>query len=388
MDEKLTIKNFGPIKSVELELGRFNVLIGESATGKSTVAKLLSFCRYFSNIEGGYFDEAKQENKNHGLDEIHERLIKWGLYEYVNDECFVKYECDDYIFSFSKRLWDSSAGKVQGLLTSNIKPKTVRFKKLLDDFHKVNHEGYTPFEFYQDSVADILDNPFFIPTERGLQSVFSMGKDFTSNLSDPLFKYFVEIDKIERNYRNEVAIEPLNILYKNENGVGKIKKGNESSFYNLINAASGYQSTIPIVLLVNYYIETRKKKKTFIIEEPELNLFPASQYELVKFLSQSLYHHNQLLLTTHSPYILTSLNNLMYAYKVGQDNKEEISKIIEEKYWVNPNIVCAYQLLPDGTCENIISEDGLTMAEKIDSVSRKINEEFDLIQDIKLSVKN
>ena len=50
MKEKLIIKNFGPIKSVDLDLGKITVLIGDQATGKSTVAKVLSICRYFSYI--------------------------------------------------------------------------------------------------------------------------------------------------------------------------------------------------------------------------------------------------------------------------------------------------------------------------------------------------
>ena len=45
MREKLIIKNFGPIKSVDLDLGKITVLIGEQATGKSTIAKVLSICR-------------------------------------------------------------------------------------------------------------------------------------------------------------------------------------------------------------------------------------------------------------------------------------------------------------------------------------------------------
>ena len=48
--ERLVIMNFGPIKSVDLKLGKMTILIGEQATGKSTIAKVLSVCRYFSYI--------------------------------------------------------------------------------------------------------------------------------------------------------------------------------------------------------------------------------------------------------------------------------------------------------------------------------------------------
>ena len=41
MNEKLIIRNFGPIKDVELDLRKINIFIGDQGTGKSTVAKVL-----------------------------------------------------------------------------------------------------------------------------------------------------------------------------------------------------------------------------------------------------------------------------------------------------------------------------------------------------------
>ena len=38
---KLSIKNFGPIKSVSLDFKRINVLIGPQSSGKSTISKLV-----------------------------------------------------------------------------------------------------------------------------------------------------------------------------------------------------------------------------------------------------------------------------------------------------------------------------------------------------------
>ena len=39
--EKLIIKNFGPISDVEIELKKYIVLIGDTSTGKSVIAKLI-----------------------------------------------------------------------------------------------------------------------------------------------------------------------------------------------------------------------------------------------------------------------------------------------------------------------------------------------------------
>ena len=41
--QKIIVRNFGPIKEAEVELGKFNLFIGEPASGKSTLAKLVYF---------------------------------------------------------------------------------------------------------------------------------------------------------------------------------------------------------------------------------------------------------------------------------------------------------------------------------------------------------
>lgn len=396
MSEILTIRNFGPIKNVELDLKKFNIIIGENATGKSTIAKLLSFSRYFTNIQGGYYDEITEKNKNHGLEEIESKLRKWGLLEYVRNDCFVSYECKDYKYFFEKRQWEFSSYDIienkyktgkQYLLTSTIKPITNEFKNLLDEYYKLDRAGKLSSDFFEDFVGDIMENPFFVYTERGLESIFSLGQDFTSNLSDPLFRYFVDMHKISRNFKDLTEITPLKIEYKNNDGKSEIRKIGEDNFTNLHNAASGYKSLIPIVLLIKYYKEFRKKKKSFIIEEPEQNVFPTTQYELMKFLAENSDNSNSILLTTHSPYILSALNNLMYAFIVGKNHREETEKIIEEKYWVNPDDVSAYMLLLNGTCEDIFDRnENLINAEKIDGVSTIINKEFDRLINLEIGI--
>ena len=59
-------------------------------------------------------------------------------------------------------------------------------------------------------------------------------------------------------------------------------------------------------------LSARFNKTAFlnIVEEPEQNLFPSSQWDLLKSLLafNSLGAHNRLVLTTHSPYIVNFLS--------------------------------------------------------------------------------
>jgi predicted ATP-dependent endonuclease of OLD family len=402
MKEKLIIKNFGPIRHVELELGRFNVLIGEQATGKSTVAKLLAVCRYFSYIVN-WKDTSISTDFYNGL-------AAWGLEEAITAESSIYYQNTDYKFearSYSEKL-NLTYGDGTEVETSyyrfftDLFPISDRFKKLLDELNKIkpvitsesiyNPEDQSlfwsiPSSFLHNDVAWVMSNPFYLPAERGLQSIFSLGKSSIQNLSDSLFNQFARIDQVTRLFKNETAIDPLNIIYKNIEGQGYIKKTNESNFFSLFNAATGYQSAIPVVLLTKYYSDLKKKVKTFIIEEPELNLFPSAQQKLMQYLVSNVVNHNHsMLLTTHSPYVLTSLNNMIYAHKVGQVNAEGTKGIVPGKYWLNLDEVSVYMMLPDGTCEDIIDkEEGLIKADKIDAISGVLNKEFDALLNLEFA---
>ena len=400
--EKLIIKNFGPIKSVELDLGRFNILIGEQATGKSTVAKVLAVCRYFSYIYENWTGEVLRYDDS----PFYEGLLVWGLQEYVRSNTEIKYECKDYAFEAKYDVieiddWISTSPDGDGevitrdafMFEQKVIPLSIKFKNLLSELSKLRNEdnnfvfngGRIPMNFFKTDVKAVMDNPFYLPTERGLQSVFSLGQSGIANLDNFLFNYFSKIDGALQSFKTETEIEPLSIRYINENGRGYIKKEGEKKFFSLKNAASGYQSTIPIVLVIKYQNEFRKRKKTFIIEEPELNLFPSAQDKLMKYLVENtISKNNSIFLTTHSPYVLTAINNMMFAHQVGAIAHDKTASILEERYWLNPDYVSAYRLNADGGYENLMDgEIKQIKAERIDEISRDFNKDYDAMLDIK-----
>ena len=42
--DRLIIDNIGPISHIDIPINRVNVIIGKQSSGKSTIAKVLSFC--------------------------------------------------------------------------------------------------------------------------------------------------------------------------------------------------------------------------------------------------------------------------------------------------------------------------------------------------------
>ncbi|HPH23413.1 MAG TPA: AAA family ATPase [Chitinophagaceae bacterium] len=385
MKEKLIIQNFGPIKHIELDLGIVNVLIGEQATGKSTVAKLLAVCRYFS-----FIIDSLEFTTRVAKHSFWEGLKAWGLDEAIQSDTSIYYENKDYSYSIKP------VKEISGYV-SHLTPISSDFKQLIAELNNTKPKYIVDSllweistSFYENEVKKVMDNPFYLPTERGLQSIFSLGR--IPNISDSLFNQLAKISQISQKFSSDTSIEPLGLSYKNENNVGKIKKDLNDSYISLNKGASGYQSAIPVVLLIEYYTEIKKKKKTFIIEEPEQNLFPSAQYELVKFLADKVKIHNAILLTTHSPYILTSLNNLMYAYQVGQEH-DEVAQVVPKKYWINPKEVSAYMLQYDealGGCvqkDIIDKETFLIDSVQIDGVSDILSEEFNKLMALKMGVE-
>ena len=379
---------------MDLELGRVTVLIGEQATGKSTVAKLLAVCRYFSYIYDDGFYVGDYDSP------ILEGLTDWGLENYIQPQTSIKYKCEHYDLTIGFVTEQVSNGEKR-FLSQNIVPLTDKFRNLIANLdysairkdemkdHPLSKLAGIPTSFFQNEVKQVMDNPFFLPTERGLQSIFSLPKGSVGNLSDALFKQLAEIDKITDEFKYETFIDSLNIYYFKANGNGYIRKSKEPLSHLLRNSASGYQSLIPVELICKSYIR-KEKPKTIIVEEPELNIFPNAQMNLVQYLVSYVNgNESTLMLPTHSPYILTSLNNCMLAYHVGNKpgNKDKVSNIIEEKYWMNPDDVSAYMLRSDGMADDIVDrEEVLIKAEMIDGVSSILNAKFDMIFNIDLGI--
>lgn len=129
------------------------------------------------------------------------------------------------------------------------------------------------------------------------------------------------------------------------------------------------------------------------IEEPELNLFPNAQKNLVEHLVYSCFEPPRkdknktihIAFSTHSPYILSSLNCLLLAYEVANKNpnlKEKVETIIPNKFWLDINKFNAFKVENGEVFSIIDKETNLILAESIDEVSEEIGETFDKLLEL------
>ena len=241
------------------------------------------------------------------------------------------------------------------------------------------------FEF----LSQHLMLPVFIPTERILLPVLSvsiMGL-LNNNVALPNFiTAFGAKYEIARKNSDGFKIEYLDLEYRFRGEEYLVKNG---VTIKLSESASGYQSIIPLKIVVENYLPDHEK--VFIIEEPELNLYPTTQKNLIYYLAdRCTKSDNELMMTTHSPYVLAALNNLIFAYKVANEKPEqaeEVEKVIPRHSWLKPHEFAAY-FVADGTVRSIINpKTGLISENELDSVSDEIGDEFDTLMDIYRSKK-
>lgn len=113
------------------------------------------------------------------------------------------------------------------------------------------------------------------------------------------------------------------------------------------------------------YAYTQTSHSDIYLEEPEQNLFPLTQVELVnELLAKTALHHDSLFVATHSPYILYALNNCMMGYVVKDKIPADMKELREnENSWVNPKDVAVWEIC-DGVFSSSIDQKTLTLQDK------------------------
>jgi predicted ATPase len=354
MNEKIFIKNFGPLKQVELDIKEVMVFIGPQASGKSTIAKLIHF------------------------------------FKFITSRRFLNRQSEDLLAIFDKFFGQQ--------YLRNSPDAEIKY---LSDFQITLQNG----TIHCDNLPSNDYKTILIPAGRAVysfisDSLFSLTSESVS--IDPIILNFGQhIEQSRKRLGNILSEEKnLEVLLKNllkghfkyVNGENRIYF-EEDKYITLDRASSGQQEVLPLVLILMevFYSEP----VNFVtIEEPEAHLYPYSQYKLIELVSRVHNNHpdkNRFIITTHSPYILTAFNNFLFSYKVANisDNaKAKVKAVIPEVSWINPNQLAAYYV-SEGTAKSILNEStGLIADNEIDEVSEDIAGDFDELLEIYRELKH
>lgn len=132
--------------------------------------------------------------------------------------------------------------------------------------------------------------------------------------------------------------------------------------------------------LVLYLRHLARPGELLIIDEPEMNLHPAAQVKIIEFLAMLVNAGLHVLITTHSPYVLDHLKNLMDAHKhPNQDKIVEMFLLEQKEAFISQEKVATY-LVEDGKVKNILSPEGIIDWESFSNVTRLVEQiHFELL---------
>lgn len=383
--ETLVVKNFLVIKEASLDIKKINIIIGSQGTGKSVLAKLL-YC--FKNLENGLISDLSEENS---VDAFQQNLVKrfqsiFPSYAWETQVFTITYNIHQYEFilennagtaslSISKKFSDDFYF-VQSKIKKLINTFTDSLEKNEDnlDLDLPIHLKFRPEikKIIRDSDLKVfLKTSNFIPASRSFFSMFYENLFSILNSKNSLDPFLIEFGHMYEVYksfyfRRKEKINdffPINII--SEILCGEIEEIDKKYFLvnndqktDLVNASSGQQEAFPmlIFLAVSAYFES---ENNIFIEEPEAHLFPTSQAQIVKILSTLYKMKANLFITTHSPYILSELNNYLYAKDLMNRellSQEEYNLILPSTSAIDVNDMSAYKI-EDGVLHSIINKE-------------------------------
>lgn len=401
MNEQLIVKNFGPIKDATVDFKKVTVFIGPTGGGKSTLAKLAAISR-----NENYSAYGRNKHDNHSF------LRDYGLNDYRNKASTISADSESYhkSFYFEKGIvsiqLDHEIEKKHSNILEDAQTKLDQAKNILDtpnlDFKSViiktkKLEKIITWNLDTISNDKILlafkHKPIYIPSERiFLSSIeYSWPGLMRDDISIPkiLLEFANSFSSAKRNIK-KFDIPFFGVTYVNINGQDFIKVPKRKAPVKLLETASGIQSVTPLLILLEYLSYQKEQAQSFIIEEPELNLYPTAQQGLLNWLIEKCtVGENDLTITTHSPYILSHLNLLLYAYQVAEkhpDRADDVAKIVPRESWINPDEFTAYYVNgpegKNGVRSLVDAETKLISRNGLDTVSGIQADLFDQLIDI------
>ncbi len=420
--ERIIIDKLGPIKHCDLYINDFMIFTGPQASGKSTIAKSIFF---FKNIRQLLFmqinkrflsgsDIMELSTKNRLLKEIRSNFLQtfgttWcmdhdmSIEYYYTDSVYIKI-CLKNSLNAPNYIWIELSEKLIEFLNSY---DTLQLDALTHARNSGNIKKEID-EFFGDDTEVI-----YIPAGRSMMTLFSsqlmfmysmMNDDQKRSLDYCTQNYVERIMQLKPSFSNsvqsliqekieltdakihkkklqqcaELMKKVLHGEYRNVDGEERLQV-TEDRYVKINFASSGQQEAVWILNVVFYYL-LNNKKSYFIIEEPESHLFPNAQKLITEFISLAKNDGNKVLLTTHSPYILGTINNLLYANKISSKvNRNMLEKIIDSYKWIEFERLSAYYV-ENGEIQSCLDDEfEAILNEIIDGASDKINEDYEAL---------
>lgn len=389
MKESIIIKNFGPLKEVEIDdIKPLTVFIGKSAGGKSIIMKVIVLMRYIYKMVNirSYLKNAKITRSPFKL--RFNSLLHDGLKGMITAQTEIYYTVEingnKYTLKYTNRGLQSDI---------NIPDKDLIFFK----------------EAYVSGMRNLI--PIWASKAVSVKGE-NLGFFFHETFND--FNDATDVIK-------EQKLEYLNLKMKVRKSGNRPKLFTIESLQNdavpieLRYASSGIQTSAPLVAIVHYFAQefsfkdafqrsvlnylykqdlltkftlgiNRNKLGKYVhihIEEVELSLAPEDQRAFMSNLVEEVFHKNKkdrklgLMVSTHSPYIVNHLNVLLRAgyFEKARENYPFLEKDDIAVYRVNEGKIISLMATDNDTGEYVIN--ALDMSDTME----RIFEEYESMEE-------
>lgn len=389
MKESIIIKNFGPLKEVEIDdIKPLTVFIGKSTGGKSIIMKVIVLMRYIYKMVNirSYLKNAKITRSPFKL--RFNSLLHDGLKGMITAQTEIYYTVEingnKYTLKYTNRGLQSDI---------NIPDKDLIFFK----------------EAYVSGMRSLI--PIWASKAVSVKGE-NLGFFFHETFND--FNDATDVIK-------EQKLEYLNLKMKVRKSGNRPKLFTIESLQNdavpieLRYASSGIQTSAPLVAIVHYFAQefsfkdafqrsvlnylykqdlltkftpgiNRNKLGKYVhihIEEVELSLAPEDQRAFMSNLVEEVFHKNKkdrklgLMVSTHSPYIVNHLNVLLRAgyFEKARENYPFLEKDDIAVYRVNEGKIISLMATDNDTGEYVIN--ALDMSDTME----RIFEEYESMEE-------
>lgn len=389
MKESIIIKNFGPLKEVEIDdIKPLTIFIGKSAGGKSIIMKVIVLMRYIYKMVNirSYLKNAKITRSPFKL--RFNSLLHDGLKGMITAQTEIYYTVEingnKYTLKYTNRGLQSDI---------NIPDKDLIFFK----------------EAYVSGMRSLI--PIWASKAVSVKGE-NLGFFFHETFND--FNDATDVIK-------EQKLEYLNLKMKVRKSGNRPKLFTIESLQNdavpieLRYASSGIQTSAPLVAIVHYFAQefsfkdafqrsvlnylykqdlltkftlgiNRNKLGKYVhihIEEVELSLAPEDQRAFMSNLVEEVFHKNKkdrklgLMVSTHSPYIVNHLNVLLRAgyFEKARENYPFLEKDDIAVYRVNEGKIISLMATDNDTGEYVIN--ALDMSDTME----RIFEEYESMEE-------
>lgn len=415
----LEIYNFGPIREAIFDFTRVNVFIGPQSIGKSCVLKIACHCAWVEKRlmvtrdvsvfqeDNYFFKQLLSFHKLQGYDTNKDLRIVYRTsfltleYSHALQSFTCKFTSQIKRYKRAKLSYIPAERNVISTIPNwlELSYNDTNVRSFMSDWAEARREfaaKHLPIlslgaEYYYDKKNDVdmvhfsnmqkalpLSNtssgiqslvPFYLYVHYLTHSVFD---DSSASIAKERDNILLR-DRLYKNYVNKIkGSAPLAKIHD-------LKVNNEFlSFYSEKDKNDFFE------LYKNY---TRYQHSEIFLEEPEENLFPKTQADVVFYLLEKTFageKENTMFLATHSPYILYALNNAILANIVRSKMPHDVLGAMEcGKAVFKPSDISVWQIkdgivepLQNGKSNTIQDKSGLVRKNYFDSVMKEVMSDF------------